>query len=102
MKIDNKIKSDDISPESNVVPYEDLSSKQARISGEKFPDVVLGICDSCHWCYTSSNRRGVIQKCPICNKEISQVPMRIDEVCIIEVDERRGITLRFERKLPLR
>jgi hypothetical protein len=96
-----KLKPDE-SPESNIVPYEDINTKQARISGEKFPEAILGICDDCHWCYTSTNKRGIIQTCPVCNKQVSSIPMSIDEACIIEVDEKRGITIRFERRLPLR
>ena len=92
----------DESPESKVIPYEDLNTKQARITGEKFPEVILGICDNCHWCYTSPNKRGIMENCPICNNKVSQVPMGIDEVCMIEFNKRSGLTIRFERKLPLR
>ena len=90
------------SPESRILPYEDLNTKQARITGEKFPALYLGVCDSCHWCYTSENERGIIEKCPICGKPVSQIPMSIDEVCLIEFDKTRGLTVRFERRLPLR
>jgi hypothetical protein len=41
-------------------------------------------------------------KCPICNVEISQIPMGIDEVLYMEFDKRRGISLVFDRKSPMR
>lgn len=100
--MDKLKQNDDTSPESNILPYEDLNSKQVRISGEKFPEVILGICDNCHWFYTSTNKRGIVRTCPICNKKVSSVPMSIDEVCVIEVDDKRGITIKFDRRLPLR
>jgi hypothetical protein len=90
------------SPESQVYPYEDFDTKQRRITGEKFPTLAVGICDSCHWCYTLLNERGDIKACPVCNKDISRIPMSLEEVCIIEEDEKRGFTITFDRKLPLR
>jgi len=41
-------------------------------------------------------------KCPMCNMEISQIPMSIDEVLHMEFDKRRGISLVFDRKSPMR
>ena len=95
-------KNDDTSPESNVMPYEDMNTKQMRISGEKLPEVLLELCDSCHWSLICFNRRGIIQKCPDCGKEVSLIPMNIDEVCSIEFDENAGIKIHFDRKKPLR
>jgi hypothetical protein len=90
------------SPESRVSPYEDINTKQTRMTGEKFPTLALGICDNCHWCYTLINERGRVRVCPICNRNVSQIPMSLDEVCIIEKDEKRGFTITFDRRLPLR
>lgn len=90
------------SPESEVSPYEDIDTKQKRISGEKFPTLAVGVCDNCHWCYTLLNERGTVKVCPICSKNVSQIPMSLDEVCVIEEDEKRGFTITFDRKLPLR
>jgi len=41
-------------------------------------------------------------KCPMCNTEISQIPMSIDEATYMEFDKRRGISLYFDRKSPMR
>lgn len=97
----NDLRQESDSPESKIQPYEDLSTRQARISGEKFPCITLGICDNCHWCYTSINSRGIVKICPICNSEISQVPMTLEEVCRLEIDE-KGMIMDFTRKLPAR
>jgi hypothetical protein len=90
------------SPESNVQPYEDLDSRQRRISGESFPEIALEVCDSCHWCLTCFNKRGVLKDCPVCGEPASIVPMEIDEVCTIESDEVSGLVMHFDRKNPLR
>jgi hypothetical protein len=90
------------SPESLVSPYEDINTRQLHITGETFPTLALGICDNCHWCYSCINARGIVKVCPVCGRDVSQIPMDIDEVCFIEEDERRGITLNFDRRLPLR
>jgi hypothetical protein len=90
------------SPEIQVLPYDDLNTRQEKITGETFPDIVLEICDSCKWCATCINERGIQLTCPICQMRTSMIPMAVDEMCILERDEKRGITLRFVRKLPLR
>ena len=90
------------SPETLIMPYEDANTRQSRMTGEKFPDVILGICDNCHWCYSSLNsQKGAIAACPVCDTEISQVPMAIDEVCTLEKND-KGIVLRFSRRFLLR
>jgi hypothetical protein len=94
-------KADD-SPESLVIPYEDINTKQEKITGERLPDIILELCDSCRWCAMCFNPRGLITKCPICSTEISQIPMSIDEVCYMEFSDMRGITLRFDRNSPMR
>jgi hypothetical protein len=71
----------DDSPESLITPYEDINTKQQKITGERFPNIVLELCDSCRWCVTCFNTRGLIMKCQICSTENSQIPMNIDEVC---------------------
>ena len=90
------------SPESQISPYEDIDTKQRRITGEAFPTLALGICDKCLWCYNSINERGAVQVCPVCKGVISQIPMSIEEVCVVEENEKHSITLSFSRRLPLR
>jgi hypothetical protein len=92
----------DDSPESLITPYEDINTKQQKITGERFPNIVLELCDNCLWCVTCFNSRGLIMKCPICSTENSQIPMNIDEVCYMESSDIRGITLGFDRKNPMR
>jgi hypothetical protein len=93
---------DDISPESKVIPTEDMNTIQRRISGEKLPEIILELCDYCHWSLICFNRRGIIESCPECNKNISLIPMNIDEVCSIQYDDKRGVTITFDRKKPMR
>lgn len=90
------------SPESQVFPYEDISTKQKKISGEAFPETILGICDSCHWCYSSINIKAIIATCPLCRERVSHVPMHLDEICLIDLDSAGGLRLTFGRSLPLR
>jgi hypothetical protein len=90
------------SPESEVVPYEGLSTTQVRMTGESLPDVIFEICDGCHWCSTCISERGVLGTCPACGRKTSRIKMAVDEVCVFEKDDRGGVTLRFDRKLPLR
>lgn len=97
-----KNRQDRDSPENQVVPYESLNDLQEKITGESLPYVVFEICNSCHWCATCINEKGASVACPVCDTRISKIPMAIDETCIFEKDEKRGVTLRFFRKLPLR
>lgn len=90
------------SPESMVVPTIDMDHVQMEISGERFPQLVLELCDNCYWCLTCINGRGVVHKCPVCECDASLIPMNIDEVCSIEYDEKRGVSLHFDRRHPLR
>jgi nitrate/TMAO reductase-like tetraheme cytochrome c subunit len=92
---------DDTSPETRIVPSEDLNTKQMRISGERLPEVLLEMCDTCHWSLICFNRRGVLAKCPECGAKPSLIPMNIDEVCSIEYDK-NSVTIRFDRKNPMR
>lgn len=94
--------SDSVSPESQIVPTIDMGQAQMGISGETFPGLVLELCDNCHWCLTCFNIRGLISRCPLCERTPSLLPMNIDEVCLIERDERRGLSICFDRKPPLR
>jgi hypothetical protein len=90
------------SPESLIIPYEDMNVRQEKITGERLPDSILQLCDNCLWSCMCFNPRGLITKCPICSTEISQIPMKIDETCSIEFSNKRGITLGFDRKSPIR
>ena len=94
---------DATSPESLIIPTHDMNTLQRRISGENLPEVILELCDVCHWSMICFNRRGLVKDCPGCGKiEVSKIPMNIDEVCKIEYDKSRGVTIRFDRKKPLR
>jgi hypothetical protein len=95
-------RSSDISPESDVKPYESLDERQMAISGERFPEHLLIVCDSCYWCSTCFNMRGLIDACPNCHKEVSKIPLTIDENSDISYDTQKGLTIRFSRKLPFR
>jgi len=90
------------SPESRVVPTEDMNTVQLRISGERFPELVLEICDNCNWSLQCFNLKGIVKICPICRNKVSIIPMNIDEVCSIRYDDRKGITMIFDRKKPRR
>ena len=51
----------------------------------------------------SFNLKGLVKKCPLCGEEATAIlPMSIDETCSIEYSEKRGITLSFSRKNPMR
>ena len=92
----------DDSPETLIIPSEDINTQQQKITGERFPDMMLELCDNCLWSCTCFNHKGIIVKCPMCNMKISQIPMSIDEVFYMEFDKRRGISLGFDRKSPMR
>jgi hypothetical protein len=86
------------SPESLIMPYQDVNTNQQK----NRESIILELCDNCRWCATCINPRGPIIKCPICSTENSHIPMNIDEVCTMEFNNIRGITLRFDRKKPRR
>ena len=90
------------SSEVLVIPCEDVNTKQLRITGEKFPDNALELCDNCYWCCTCFNMKGVIDACPLCDAIVSKIPITLDEVSRIEYSEKSGLTLYFERKNPFR
>jgi hypothetical protein len=92
----------DLSPESSVIPTEDMNTVQYRISGEKLPEIILELCDNCHWSVICFNKREIVERCPDCNKILSQISMNIDEICSLEYDDKRGVTISFDRKKPLR
>ena len=48
------------------------------------------------------NRRGIVEKCPDCSRVVSKISMNIDEVCSIRYDDKRGVTIRFDREKPMR
>jgi hypothetical protein len=56
-----------LSPERLIEQSEqDINTKQERISGERFPDNTLELCDNCHWCCTCVDIKGLIGQCPLC------------------------------------
>lgn len=85
----------DNSHESLITPYDDMNTQQQRITGERFPDIILELCDKCLWSCMCFNQKGLIKKCPICKTDISQIPMGIDEILYIEFDKRRRISFIF-------
>ena len=91
------------SPESSIIPYEDINEKQKRLTGESFPDSILELCDHCRWSCSCFNLRGRIEKCPVCGHRLSEVPMTIEEVSQIDYRVGRpGMTIIFGRRPPLR
>jgi len=91
------------SPESLVIPYEDINERQKRISGESFPDCLLELCDHCRWSCSCFNLRGKIEKCPLCGHKLSEVPMTLEEVSKIDYRVGRpGMTIIFGRRPPFR
>lgn len=93
---------EDESPETKIIPTEDMNTIQHRISGEKFPEIILELCDFCHWSLISFNRRGIVEKCPDCDRVVSKISMSIDEICSIRYDDKRGVTIRFGREKLMR
>lgn len=92
----------DSSPESRVMPYESLNDKQLAISGERFPEHFLVVCDKCYWSCTCFNSRGLIDICPVCHRKASKIPLTIEENSEFTYNNQQGLTLRFSRRLPLR
>jgi hypothetical protein len=90
------------SPESRIIPTEDMNAIQLRISGEKFPEVILELCDNCCWLLQCISHKGILKACPVCQSKVSLIPMNIDEVCYLQHDDKRGLTIIFDRKEPLR
>ena len=78
------------SPESRIIPTEDMNAIQLRISGEKFPEVILELCDNCSWSLQCISHKGVLKACPVCQSKVSLIPMNIDEVCYLQHDDKRG------------
>ena len=54
------------SPGSRIVPTEDMNTVQLRISGERFPEVILELCDNCNWSLQCINHKGIVTRCPNC------------------------------------
>ena len=79
-----------------------MNTIQHKISGEKFPEIILELCDFCYWSLICFNRRGIVEKCPDCSKVVSKISMNIDEICSIRYDDKRGVTIRFDREKPMR
>jgi hypothetical protein len=102
MAFDNSKRTEPSSPEVSILPYESLNDRQKAISGECFPEHYIVMCDSCYWCCTCFNSRGLMTNCPLCNKNTSIIPLTIEENCKISYDSIHGLTMQFDRKLPLR
>jgi hypothetical protein len=97
-----KDRQDQDPPENLVMSYESLNDIQEKITGESLPNTIFEICNGCHWCATCINEKGAWVTCPVCGMQTSKIPIALDEIYIFEKDEKRGVTLRFVRKLPLR
>jgi hypothetical protein len=85
-----------------IIPAESMDEAQVKISGEKFPKLVLALCDNCCWCLTCFNKRGIVEDCPVCKYRVSLIPMSIEEISSVEIDEHRGLSIHFARKRPRR
>ena len=90
------------SPESRIVPTGDMDTLQLRISGERFPEFILELCDNCNWSLQCINHKGIVKTCPNCRSKVSLIPMNIDEICSLQHDARRGLTMMFDRRRPMR
>jgi hypothetical protein len=56
------------------------------------------ICGSCFWSATCFDQSG-IEICPSCMEgKVESMPLSIDEICELQFDERRGVTLEFKEK----
>jgi hypothetical protein len=54
------------------------------------------ICDSCFWAASAiSIRRHDVLTCPVCNAEVSRIPLTDDEIFTFNYDSRRGVELEF-------
>jgi hypothetical protein len=102
MAYDNSDQTESGSPEVSILPYESLNDRQKTISGECLPEHYIVMCESCYWCCTCFNSRGFVTHCPLCYKDTSKIPLTIEESCKITIDAIHGLTMRFDRKLPLR
>jgi hypothetical protein len=82
----DSLKEEEVSPESLVASYEDINTKQKRISQERFPDSILELCEKCHWTSVCFNQKGLVKKCPLCGEEAAAaiLPMSIDEIYSIQ------------------
>jgi hypothetical protein len=49
------------SPETRIIPSEDMNTVQLNISGEKFPEVILELCGNCNWSLQYFNKKGIIR-----------------------------------------
>ena len=68
----------------------EASGEKKRISGVDFL-----ICDKCFWC-ASLLKSGYESKCMSCGSPIiSAIPVMANEKFLVEVDEKRGVTLSF-------
>ena len=78
-----------------------MNTVQLRISGERFPEVILEVCDNCNWSLQCINHKGIVKTCPNWSK-VCLIPMNIDEICSLQHDDRKGMTMIFNRRKPMR
>ena len=87
---------------NRIIPSEDMNTVQLNISGEKFLEVILELCDNCNWSIQCFIQKGIVEMCPNCGKAVSLIPMNIDEVCSLSYDEKIGLIVIFNREKPMR
>lgn len=79
-----------------------MNTVQLNISGEKFLEAILELCDNCNWSIQCFIQKGIVEMCPNCGKAVSLIPMNIDEVCSLSYDEKIGLIVIFNREKPMR
>lgn len=54
------------------------------------------LCDICFWAASAiSTRRSDVMTCPLCNAEVSRIPLTEKESFTFSYDQRRGVELDF-------
>jgi len=82
------------SPETLIVPY----NIPKPISSTAFINIDLVLCERCGWCCSSFNTASGTESCPLCRKNVSRIPISIDEVYRLRFDEKKGTVIEFSRK----
>ncbi len=90
------------SPESRIIPSEDMNTVQLKYKRRKVSGVILELFDNCNWSLQCFNKKGIMDACPNCGKAVYLIPMNIDEVCSLSYDEKIGMTVIFDRERPVR
>ncbi len=83
------------SPETLIVPYSmpQTTPSIACIS------IDLVLCERCGWCCSSFNAASGTKSCPVCGKDVSHIPISIDEAYRLRFDEKKGTVIEFSRKI---